>query len=75
MFPITGQVVTGYNWHLGTYGYLSVAAEVNEHERQFMALGPRQVVLWDKLSGEAPQVWFTPEVTMGPPEPAETLRL
>ena len=75
MFPITGQVVTGYNWHLGTCEYLPVAAEVNEHQRRFMELGPRQVVLWDKLSGEPPQVWITPEVIMGPPEPAATQRL
>jgi hypothetical protein len=71
MFPVTGRVVTGYNWKLGTFEYLPVAAEVNALERRFMELGKRQVVLWDKLSGQPPQVWRTPEVIMDEPDPWE----
>jgi hypothetical protein len=48
-----------------------VAAEVNALERRFMELGKRQVVLWDKLSGQPPQVWRTPEVIMDEPDPWE----
>jgi hypothetical protein len=71
MFPVTGRVVAGINWHLGSLEYLPVPAEVNALERRFMELGPREVVLWDKLGGAPPAVWRTPSVIMGPPEPAE----
>jgi hypothetical protein len=70
MFPVTGRVIAGYNWNQGSLEYLPVPAEVNEHERRFMELGHRQVLLWDKLSGEPPQVWLTPEVLMDRPAPA-----
>jgi hypothetical protein len=33
-----------------------------------MDLGKRQVVLWDKLDGQPPQVWRTPEVLMDAPD-------
>jgi hypothetical protein len=66
MFPVTGRVIAGYNWNQGAFEYLPVPAEVNAHERRFMQLGPRQVLLWDKLGGQPPQVWLTPEVVMGP---------
>jgi hypothetical protein len=68
IFPVTGRVVAGYNWHLGSFEYLPVPAEINEHERRFLSLGPRQVVLWDKLGGDDAQVWRTPEVIMDPPD-------
>ena len=29
------------------------------------------MVLWDKLGGEPPQVWITPEVIMDPPDHEE----
>lgn len=74
MFPVTGRVVAGYNWNMGAYEYLPVPAEVNEHERRFMQLGYRQVVLWDKLSGEQPQLWLTPEVIMDEPYHGELRR-
>lgn len=65
MFPVTGRVIAGYNWHLGAFEYLPVPAEVNAHERRFMDLGFRQVVLWDKLGFEPPRIWYTPDVIMG----------
>jgi len=68
MYPVTGRVIAGYNWHLGSFEYLPVPAEVNEHERRFMRLGYRQVMLWDKMGGEPPNVWITPEVIMDPPD-------
>ena len=71
MFPVTGRVIAGYNFHLGSFEYLPVPAEVNAHERRFMDLGARQVVLWDKLGFDPPQVWITPEVIMDPPDHEE----
>ena len=67
MFPVTGRVIAGYNWHMQSFEYLPVPAEINTHERRFMDLGHRQVMLWDKLGGEPPRVWITPEVIMDPP--------
>ena len=68
MFPVTGRVIAGYNWHVHAFEYLPVPAEINENERFFMDLGPRQVVLWDKLGFEGPRVWRTPEVIMDEPD-------
>jgi hypothetical protein len=67
LFPVTGRVIAGYDWNQGRFEYLPVPAEVNEHERRFMELGRRQVMLWDKLGGEPPQIWITPEVIMDAP--------
>ncbi len=64
IFPVSGRVIAGYNWKMGSFEYLPVPAEINEHERRFMELGRRQVVLWDKRGGEPPAVWITPEVIM-----------
>ena len=68
MFPVTGRVVAGYNFHLGAFEYLPVPAEVNALERRFMDLGFREVVLWDKLGFDPPQVWVTPDVIMDRPD-------
>ena len=68
MFPVTGRVIAGYNWHQHAYEYLPVPAEINAHERFFMDLGKRQVVLWDKLGGRPPQAWMTPDVIMDEPD-------
>jgi hypothetical protein len=70
MFPLTGRVIAGYNWKMGSFEYLPVPAEINAHERRFMDLGYRQVVLWDKLSGAPPAIWITPEVIMERADPA-----
>lgn len=70
MFPVTGQVITGYNWNMDSFDFLPVPAEVNEHERRFMDLRKRQVVLWDKLGDEPPRIWRTPEVVMDQPDQA-----
>lgn len=61
MFPLTGQVAIGTRAS-GDYDYLPVLAEKNEHERRFLRLKERQVVLYDKLGGQGPKVWKTPEV-------------
>jgi hypothetical protein len=74
MFPVTGRVIDGYNWKQGSFEYLPVPAEVNEHERYFMDLGHRQVVLWDKLGYEPAQLWITPEVVMEKPNYRELAR-
>ena len=52
MWPVTGRVIAGYNWHQGSFEYLPVPAEVDQHERRFMNLGHREVLLWDKLGGD-----------------------
>jgi len=64
MFPVTGQVTTGVRMS-GDPEYLPVAAEQDEHMRRFHRLRHREMVFYDKLSGEPPTVWRTPEVVMG----------
>ncbi len=68
MFPITGRAIAGFDWLSWAVDYLPVPAEVNEHERRFMNLGPREMVIWDKLGGTPPEVWRTPAVVMDTPD-------
>lgn len=67
MFPITGQVVTGIRAS-GDYEYLPTVAEQDEHRRRFSQLRKREVILYDKLSGERAQCWITPDVEIDFPE-------
>lgn len=64
MFPVTGQVVTRQR-DSGDFEYLPIQAEVNEHERRFGTLKPRQVILYDKFDLREPRVWKTPNVETG----------
>lgn len=63
MFPITGRVPTGID-AFGNFDWLPVAAEEDQNQRRFHNLGPREMIWFDKLSGEEPQIWRTPDVTM-----------
>jgi hypothetical protein len=47
-----------------------VLAEQDEHMRRFMNLRQREMVFYDKLGGEPPRVWRTPEVLMDRPDEA-----
>jgi hypothetical protein len=70
MFPLTGQVrVPGER--SGTWERLPVPAERDEHERRFMSLGRREVMLYDKQKGAPARVWRTPEVAAGQAEQAQ----
>lgn len=63
MFPLTGQVVIGER-QSGDFDYLPVIAEQNRYERRFQELRARQVVIYDKLGGKVPRVYFTPGVAV-----------
>jgi hypothetical protein len=67
MFPLTGQAPIGIRAS-GDWEYLPVLAEQDEHRRRFMNLRKREMVFCDKLSGQPPQIWRTPEVLMDKPD-------
>lgn len=67
MYPVTGQIAMGTRAN-GDYEYLPVTAEQNYHQRKFMDLNFREVILYDKMSGQEPQVWVTPDVPIRLPE-------
>jgi len=67
MFPLTGQVATGIKAS-GDWEYLPIQAEQDEHIRRFMNLRQREMVFYDKLGSQPPQVWRTPDVLMDPPD-------
>jgi hypothetical protein len=52
----------------GDLEYLPVQAELDEHRRRFMQLRKREMVFYDRLGQEPPQVWRTPDVLMDPPD-------
>jgi hypothetical protein len=67
MFPLTGQVPMGIRTS-GDLEYLPVQAELDEHRRRFMQLRKREMVFYDRLGQEPPQVWRTPDVLMDTPD-------
>ncbi|MHB1355032.1 MAG: type IV secretory system conjugative DNA transfer family protein [Anaerolineae bacterium] len=67
MFPLTGQVATGIKAS-GDWEYQPIMAEQDEHVRRFMNLRHREMVFYDKMSTQPPQVWRTPDVLMDPPD-------
>ncbi|MHB1459175.1 MAG: type IV secretory system conjugative DNA transfer family protein, partial [Armatimonadota bacterium] len=69
MFPITGRVVTGIRTN-DDLEYQPVFGEQNEHEWRFKNLRHREMIFYDQLGQEPPQVWRTPDVIMDPPDEA-----
>ena len=67
MFPVTGLKVAGLR-QSGDNEYLPVAAEENANQRRFAELGPRQMIFWDKSTGQ-PIYGKTPDVVMSPVDP------
>jgi hypothetical protein len=67
MFPLTGQVPTGIKAS-GDWEYLPVLAERDQQLRRFMNLRQREMVFYDKLGTEPPNVWRTPDVLMDRPD-------
>ena len=70
MFPLTGTVPVGVRTS-GDWEYLPVAAESDAYARRFQNLRHREMIFYDKLSDDPPQVWRTPQVVMDPVDPAK----